>query len=65
MPASWYYGVEPGMKTMFALDGGFGDARAGTFGLVRLRMNDVEVLDLFPYAVDALSIQFEFGIISM
>lgn len=65
VPAAWYYGVKPGMKPTLGLDVGWGTPDLGKFGLLKVRMNHVDVLDLFPYAVGALSIQAEFGLMRL
>lgn len=65
MPAAWYYGVGESTRPTFALDAGWGNPMAGSFALVRLRYNHADVLDVFPYAINAMSIQFEFGILAI
>ena len=65
VPAAWYYGVSPGMKPTLAVDAGWGNPHTGSFARVKARMNHADVLDVFPYAVGALSLHLEFGILAI
>jgi len=65
VPAAWYYGVSPGMKPTFAVDAGWGNPKTGQFGRLRLRHNHADVLDLFPYAVGAVSMHLEVGFLAL
>ncbi|MFT4622651.1 MAG: hypothetical protein ACI8PZ_001307 [Myxococcota bacterium] len=60
MPPAWHYGSAPGPKPTLVIDAG--GPLSTTAGYIHggVRMNQTEVLDIHPYAINAVSVFLEY-----